>query len=247
MAGLEAPRRMSPSIWDARGGPPRPQSVDAHGLVGRKARVRAARTVRCQQRRRGRSSGPGPSWWSVERVSVVGNSGAGKSRLAERIAEILGAPYVELDAIHHLSGWEPIDPGEFLARVTAITATERWVIDGNYRRVVVEGPVWRRADTVVWLDLPRRTVMYQVTRRTVGRIIRRQRLWNGNREPLQNLWAWDPNKSIIRWSWTQHAKYQERYRRAIGSPTLGHIDFVRLTSHAEAERWLAMLDPTNTT
>ena len=94
----------------------------------------------------------------MTRVSVVGNSGSGKSRLARRVADALGVPYVELDAIHHLAGWEPIDGEEFMARVAEIAATDEWVIDGNYRSVVVEGPVWRHADTVVWLDLPRRTV-----------------------------------------------------------------------------------------
>jgi RimJ/RimL family protein N-acetyltransferase len=113
---------------------------------------------------------------------------------------------VELDAIHHLAGWEPIDPVTFAAEVDAIAQGEEWVIDGNYRTVVVDGPVWQRADTVVWLDLPRRTVMRQVISRTDRRSVRREELWNGNREPLRNLYAWDPHKSIIRWAWTQHAK-----------------------------------------
>lgn len=44
----------------------------------------------------------------VRRVSVVGTSGSGKTCLAQRIAGALGAPYVELDALHHLAGWQPI-------------------------------------------------------------------------------------------------------------------------------------------
>lgn len=62
-----------------------------------------------------------------------------------------------------------------------------------------------------------------------------------NREPLRNLWAWNPHESIIRWAWTQHAKYQDRYDAALAAPTLGHIDFVRLRSHAEAEEWVTNL------
>jgi adenylate kinase family enzyme len=178
----------------------------------------------------------------VKRVSVVGNAGSGKSRLAERIARILGVPYVELDAIHHLPDWEPMDPDQFLARVSAVVAMDEWVIDGNYRTVVVDGPVWERADMVVWLDLPRRTVMRQVTVRTLRRVIRRTELWNGNREPMRNLWAWDPYKSIIRWAWTQHAKYQERFSSAMASPTFDHIDFVRLRNHNEVEQWLFTLN-----
>lgn len=174
---------------------------------------------------------------------MVGNAGSGKSGLARRIAGALDVPYVELDAIHHLSGWQPIDPDEFVARADAIASTDAWVIDGNYRDVVMDGPVWQRADTVVWLDLPRRTVMRQVTARTLRRILRREELWNGNREPLRNLWAWDPYKSIIRWAWTQHGKYQDRFGSAMASPSFAHIEFVRLRSHQEAERWLVCVRP----
>jgi adenylate kinase family enzyme len=177
----------------------------------------------------------------VKRVSVVGNSGSGKSSLAQRIARVLDVPYVELDAIHHLPDWEPIDPEAFRSRIEEITSTDAWVIDGNYRSVVVDGPVWQRADTVVWLDLPRRTVMSQVTRRSVTRVIGRTELWNGNRESWRNLLAWDPDDNVIRWSWTQHAKYQQRFGSAMESPALDHVTFVRLTSHASADRWLAAL------
>ncbi len=176
-------------------------------------------------------------------MSVVGNAGAGKSVLAGRMAEALDVPHVELDAIHHLPGWKPIDPDEFIARISAIASTDGWVIDGNYRTVVVDGPVWQHADTVVWLDLPRRTVMRQVVTRTLRRVIRREKLWNGNREPLSNLWAWDPYKSIIRWAWTQHEKYRERFGSAMASSAYANIDFVRLRSRGEADRWLTDLRP----
>ena len=172
---------------------------------------------------------------------MVGNSGSGKSLLGRRIAAIIDAPYVELDAIHHLPGWEAIDPETFLAEVEAATASDAWVVDGNYRPVVLEGPVWQRADTVVWLDLPRRVVMRQVTWRTVRRVAMRRELWNGNRESWRSALAWDPRESIIRWSWTQHPTYRYRYVQAMTAPQHGHLRFVRLRSRDEAEKWLASL------
>jgi len=37
----------------------------------------------------------------VQRVSVVGNAGAGKSTAAAQLAAKIGVPYVELDSIFH--------------------------------------------------------------------------------------------------------------------------------------------------
>lgn len=172
-------------------------------------------------------------------MSVVGNSGSGKSTFARQLAARLDVPSVELDAIHHLPGWEPIDPDEFTSQVARIAGGDGWVIDGNYRTVVLEGPVWAHADTVVWLDLPRRTVMRQVIARTLRRTLTREELWNGNREPISSLWRWDPRHNIIRWSWTQHGKYTERFERAMRDPRFAHLRFIRLRSHADAE---ALLD-----
>lgn len=177
----------------------------------------------------------------VQRVSVVGNAGSGMTVLAKRLSALLEVPHIELDAIHHLPGWTPIDPDAFRSELNRLTTGDGWVIDGNYRTVVMDGPVWERADTVVWLDLPRRTVMRQVITRTLSRVWRRQELWNGNRERAGNLLSLDPYTSIIAWAWTQHANYERRLGAAMASPRFSHLGFVRLRSRREVERWLAGL------
>jgi adenylate kinase family enzyme len=93
----------------------------------------------------------------VRRVSVVGNSGSGKSTVAAALAAALGVPHLELDGVFHQPGWEPLPADSFRAVVAAAVAGDGWVLDGNYS--AVRDLVWARADTVVWLDLPRRTVM----------------------------------------------------------------------------------------
>jgi len=174
-------------------------------------------------------------------VSVVGNSGSGKIFVARRVAAVLGVPHIELDSLHHLAGWQPVDPATFRDQIDALTREEGWVVDGNYRAVVVDGPVWQRADAVVWIDLPQQVVMRQVVGRTVRRVVRREELWNGNREPIRSLVAWDPSKSIVRWAYTQHDKYRERYEGAMRAPAYRHLTFVRPRSRTAVERWLGDL------
>ncbi len=175
----------------------------------------------------------------MRRVSVVGNSGSGKSRLAAALAERLGVPSVELDSIFHQPDWTPLPLEEFRARVDDVTEADGWVVDGNYS--AVRDLVWRKADTVVWLDLPRRVVMPQVVSRTLRRQILRTELWNGNREEWRDLFSRDPERSIILWSWTNHTKYRDRYLAAMSDPTWRGLTFVRLRSHADAERFLVEL------
>jgi adenylate kinase family enzyme len=170
---------------------------------------------------------------------VVGNSGSGKSRLAKSLAERLGAPYVELDAIFHQPGWQPLPANEFRVRVDRLTSSDRWVVDGNYS--VVREAVWQRADTVVWLDLPRRTVMRQIVWRTIRRAALRLELWNGNRERWSNLLSRDPNESIIMWAWSRHSTYRERFAAASADPRWAHLRFVRIRSRRDAGRLLAEL------
>jgi len=173
----------------------------------------------------------------VRRVSVVGNSGSGKSRLGRELATVLGVPFVELDAIFHQPGWVPLPDAEFTARVEAAAAADGWVIDGNYS--TVRPVVWRRADTVIWFDLPRRTVMRQVVLRTIRRAVTRAELWNGNREPWRNFFSRDPEKSIIAWAWVSYAKNRDRWRAAAADPAYAHLTFVRVASRADARRVVA--------
>jgi adenylate kinase family enzyme len=177
-------------------------------------------------------------WFAfVQRVSVVGNSGSGKSTLARELAASLGVPHLELDSVFHQPGWEPLAQDEFRRLVTARAGEDGWVIDGNYS--AVRPIVWARADTVVWLDLPKRTVMRRVAWRTVRRAVTRQELWNGNREPLTNFLSWVPEKSIISWAWHNHAKYRTKYGAAAADPANAHLIFIRLASRRDVTRFLA--------
>ena len=175
----------------------------------------------------------------MDRIAVVGNSGSGKSTLARRVAGAIDAPHVELDAIYHQPGWQPLPEEEFRDRVRAAAAGERWVIDGNYS--VVRDLVWARADTVLWLDLPRATVMRQLVSRTLRRGLLRMELWNGNRETLRNFIRRDPQESIIMWAWTRHHLYRERYEALAAAPEWAHLRFVRLTSPRDAATLVARL------
>lgn len=167
----------------------------------------------------------------MNRVLIAGISGAGKTTMARELERRLGLPRHELDALHHGPGWTRRP--EFEADVDRFSSQPRWVTEDQYHSVLGD-LLWGRADTVVWLDLPRRTVMQRVVRRSVAYALLRTELWNGNRESVRD-WL-DPGHPI-RWAWSQYERRRaETLERAGRHP---RVAVVRLRSAAEARRWLA--------
>lgn len=173
----------------------------------------------------------------MKHVCIVGNSGSGKTHLARRLAGVLCVPHVELDSLNHRAEWKEAPAHEFRAEVAAALAEHErsrggWIVDGNYRSRI--GDVVE-PETFVWLDYPRPLVLRRVVRRTLGRVILRRTLWNGNRERWRNLLTRDPLQNIVLWSWTQHGSYRTQYEEAAAREP-GR--WVRLRHPREAEHWL---------
>ena len=121
----------------------------------------------------------------MRRVAIIATaSGCGKTTVGRVLARRLGVTFVELDAIHWQAGWVELDAAELRRRVEPLVAGESWVIDGSYRGKLGD-LVLERADTIVWLDLPRRVWLPRLLARTMRRLASREDLWNGNRESLR--------------------------------------------------------------
>jgi adenylate kinase family enzyme len=182
--------------------------------------------------------GSAPVSVPMRRVSVVGTSGSGKSTLGKALARRLGADFLELDSVFHQPGWVPLPDEDFRRRVSEAVAGERWVIDGNYSSKVRD-LIWARADTVVWLDLPKRTVMRRIIWRSFQRAARRVELWNGNRERWRNLFSLDKEESVVAWAWQTHAANRIKYAAAMADPENAQLHFVRLKNPVEVRRFLS--------
>jgi len=169
----------------------------------------------------------------MHRISVVGCPGSGKTTFARAIAQVISAPHLELDSVYHQADWTPLPDAQFVARVTEFAAAERWVVDGNYTRSGVQDVLWERADTVVWLDLPRPQVMWHVTTRSLSRVLRGTELWNGNRERLRNLVATDPNENIVRWAWTQYDRIGAKFADKLRDPRWVGLNYLRVRTRAQ--------------
>ncbi|MFV1971504.1 MAG: hypothetical protein ACC683_10960 [Acidimicrobiia bacterium] len=177
----------------------------------------------------------------MQRISVVGSSGSGKTTAARAIADKLGHPRLELDSVYHQPDWTPLPDDEFREVAMDFASKDRWVIDGNYSSHGVLDLVWHHADTVVWVDPAKRTAMRQVTWRAVSRATTGKELWNGNRERWPNLFKWAPEDNIIRWTWTRFDHTRVKYESRMNDPAWAHLEFVRLRSRSELSEFVDSL------
>ncbi len=178
----------------------------------------------------------------MERIVVVGSSGSGKTTLSRRLAEIKRLPLLEMDAVFHRDGWASTPDDVFQAELDDFTQQPAWVVDGNYASHGSLDVVWPRADTFIWLNLPKRVVMWRVIKRTLTRVITRELLWENVREPWTNIYSLDPGKNIIVWTWTRFDRYTERYEGATSDGLFDHATVHRLKSSREISDFLDALE-----
>jgi adenylate kinase family enzyme len=163
----------------------------------------------------------------VTRIAITGASGNGKTTLARAVAERAGLRFVEIDALNHIGpNWTEATPEELREKVEQALSGDGWVTDATYRNKL-RGLVQARADTIVWLDLPLRIVLWRLLRRTHRRIRDRTVLWGGN---VESSWP-----DAIRFLIWPAVRSHFRNRR---EPFLREANVVRLRSPAEVERWV---------
>jgi adenylate kinase family enzyme len=175
------------------------------------------------------------------RLIVVGCSGSGKTTMGRRLAEALGVPHTELDALNWDPGWRDLskaDPGEFRRRIAEVAAGDAWVMDGNYTKA--RDVHWARATAFVWMDPPLHVVMRQVTWRSFSRAATKRELWpgTGNKELFRR---WLGKDHPIRWAWDNRPMIRRRYEEWFAGGVYEGRPVWRVTNAREARRLVADL------
>jgi adenylate kinase family enzyme len=179
-----------------------------------------------------------PIAFPYRRVNVVGTSASGKTTFARALAARLGVPHVELDALHWESGWREAAREDMRDRTAAAAAGDAWVMDGNYS--VVRDLVWQRAQAVIWLDYPLRTVLWRYAWRTRRRLRSGEELWpgTGNREQLRMHLRRD---GLLWWILSTYHRRRRGYATQLAANS--RIVVMHLRSPREADAWLRDVQP----
>ncbi|WP_336042199.1 AAA family ATPase [Acinetobacter dispersus] len=170
-------------------------------------------------------------------INIIGTTGSGKSTFARQLAQKQQLQYIELDNLLWLDDWqESTNEALFLKLKNAMkNAATGWVIDGLYTRTIPM--MMEKVDTVIWLDYSFHINLYRLTKRTFGRVISRKKLWedSNNRESLKLMLS---KQSIFIWLIKSYPKNRNKYFDLMQNPAYQHIQFIRLTSPKQAEKFL---------
>lgn len=167
----------------------------------------------------------------MQRVLVVGVTGAGKTTAAQRLARHLDVSFHEMDALAIGPGWST--PPCLELDVAAILTEPGWVFD-SYGYDQVRQAMWAAADTVVWLDYSLPLVFVRVIRRSLSRSWHRTPVFGGNVETWR---SWLSADHPVWWALRQHGA-RRRLLAGLTQRAADHIHTVRLLSPAELDRWL---------
>ncbi|WDR03179.1 AAA family ATPase [Devosia algicola] len=158
------------------------------------------------------------------RIMVCGMSGAGKSTLTQALARSINATPVFLDTLYHQPGtqWEPRAPAEFEALHAQATAGDRWVMDGNYSRLMDSRIA--RATGIIWIDPNRFGCLYRYFRRSFFDQNRHGRL-----EGAVDDFTWPMVRHILQVQPSSRAKLARLF-------SVSGLPVVRITSMAELKQ-----------
>jgi len=175
------------------------------------------------------------------RIVVYGPTGTGKTTVAARIAQSIGVPHIELDAIFWKPNWTLTPLEQSRADVSSILANhpDGWVFDGNWQGV--RDLILPLADTVVWLHPPFHVAFWWLLRRTFTRAWTQELLWGTNRESWRQSFLRRDNILVYH---ITHWRRTLRRTRQVLQEIPHQASVFDLRSVKEIDEFLASLDST---
>ena len=99
----------------------------------------------------------------MEKIAIIGPSGAGKTTLANDLSKILSIKVYHLDRLFWKSGWQSIDSASRIDIMESLIREKQWIIEGTYLYSSV--PRLNEADTIIFLDIPVFVCLWRVIKR----------------------------------------------------------------------------------
>jgi adenylate kinase family enzyme len=73
---------------------------------------------------------------SMNKISVIGSPGAGKSTFSKSLSKVINVRIYHLDRIFWKPGWIQITREQLMEKVKDVFKNDQWIIDGNYQNTL---------------------------------------------------------------------------------------------------------------
>ena len=87
---------------------------------------------------------------NINKISIIGASGTGKTTLSDNLGQVLNLPVYHLDGINYFKNWEKRDKEERDKIIAQIIDKDRWVMDGTYNSTLKQR--LKNSDLIIYLD-----------------------------------------------------------------------------------------------
>jgi adenylate kinase family enzyme len=174
---------------------------------------------------------------SARRVLVIGCSGGGKSTLAQALSAQLNLPYISMDrAFFWLPGWKLRERSEIRSLIAEAVREDRWIMDGTgHSTLDLRLP---RADTVIWVRLPRLLCAARV-------ILRWMRYFGRSRPEMADGCPEKIDLEFLRYIWNFERKHAPKILEGLARHSPDVLVFI-LDSRGDADTLLALLERRDT-
>lgn len=165
------------------------------------------------------------------RVVVLGISGCGKTTFATKLADATGVAQIELDLLNWRPGWVSrydVDFDGLVRDLEKAMDARDWVVAGGYSKLREQ--TLQRADTVVWLDLPKPLILWQVFWRSLNRASTRRPMLNGNVETFSR---WGSRGHPLQIVWFGFHRKRKQFEAHLAQPSHQRLNVFRCKSRRE--------------
>lgn len=87
---------------------------------------------------------------NINKISIIGGSGTGKTTLSESLSKDVNIPVYHIDGIHHLKNWKVRDSNERDKIILDLIKKKKWIIDGTYHSTLQAR--LEKSDLIIYLD-----------------------------------------------------------------------------------------------
>lgn len=124
----------------------------------------------------------------MEKIVIIGSSGAGKTTLARNLGSILKIKVFHLDRVLWRRDWEKIARERRIDILEKLVMDRQWIIEGTYP--LSSESVLKAADTIIFLDMPFLLCLKRVFKRHREKHGRRRDLPDGSTDKLDLHLIW---------------------------------------------------------